>query len=126
MSGERSIDEPLSAERRRRGRLTGWLEGASTPVFVAYAIVASFGAYFCMYAFRKPFAAARFDGEMFLGGEIELKSAIIISQVLGYALSKYIGIRGNSSIADVFATLEVHPLNISRNYDRCTTRGREM
>ena len=99
MNDERPAHQAVSAaESRRRGRLTGWLEGASTPVFVAYAIVASFGAYFCMYAFRKPFAAARFDGEMFLGGEIELKSAIIISQVLGYALSKYIGIRAVSEL----------------------------
>lgn len=78
--------------------MTNWLERASTPMFVAYAIVASFGAYFCMYAFRKPFAAARFEGETFLGGQLELKSAIIISQVLGYALSKYIGIRAVSEL----------------------------
>lgn len=80
-------------DARAPGRLTGWLSCASTPAFVLYAVVASFGAYFCMYAFRKPFAAARFEGEVFLGGSVELKSAIIISQVIGYALSKYIGIR---------------------------------
>lgn len=84
---------------RAAGRLTACLERAPTPAFVIYAVVASFGTYFCMYAFRKPFAAARFDGEMFLGGAVELKSAIIISQVIGYALSKYIGIRVVSELA---------------------------
>jgi len=69
------------------------------PVFVAYAVGAAFGAYFCMYAFRKPFAAARFEGEVFLDGSLELKSAFIISQVVGYALSKYVGIKLVSELA---------------------------
>ena len=78
---------------RTPGRLSRGLASAPTPLFVAYSIMAAFGAYFCMYAFRKPFAAARFEGEFFAGGELELKSAIVISQVLGYALSKYVGIK---------------------------------
>ena len=43
--------------------LTSWLEKAPAPVFAAYAIAAAFTTYFCMYAFRKPFAAATFEGE---------------------------------------------------------------
>ena len=82
-----------SALSEEPGRISRLLARAPTPVFVAYSIVAAFGAYFCMYAFRKPFAAARFEGEFFAGGELELKSAIVISQVLGYALSKYVGIK---------------------------------
>src|SRR5690606_7215262 len=39
---------------------------------------------------RKPFAAATFEGEA-LG--MELKIALVLSQVIGYALSKFIGIR---------------------------------
>ncbi|NVB38933.1 hypothetical protein G6O69_13915 [Pseudenhygromyxa sp. WMMC2535] len=48
-----------------------------------------------MYAFRKPFAAARFEGEVLslAGLEVQLKIAFVISQVIGYALSKFIGIR---------------------------------
>ena len=75
------------------GRLTALLERAPAGFFVAYAVTASFGAYFCMYAFRKPFAAAKFEGEFFALDMLELKSAIVISQVMGYALSKYVGIR---------------------------------
>jgi hypothetical protein len=40
-------------------RLTNKLAAALRPVFVAYAVAAAFATYFCMYAFRKPFAAAR-------------------------------------------------------------------
>jgi hypothetical protein len=84
---------PTSPELRESGALTRWLERAPSPLFVGYAIVASFTTYFCMYAFRKPFAAARFEGEAFMGSFLELKSAIVISQIIGYSLSKYIGIK---------------------------------
>ncbi|MCS5638630.1 MAG: DUF5690 family protein [Myxococcota bacterium] len=75
------------------GSLTRFLDRAPSGFFVSYAVVASFGTYFCMYAFRKPFAAAKFEGESFVLDALELKSAIVISQVVGYALSKYVGIR---------------------------------
>ncbi len=77
----------------RAPRLTHWLAQAPQPVFVAFAIVAAFGTYFCMYAFRRPFAAAPFDGQRFLGGDIALKTAFVVSQILGYTASKYIGIK---------------------------------
>lgn len=48
-----------------------------------------------MYAFRKPFAAASYEGSGigFLGGEVELKTLFVVSQIIGYAISKYLGIR---------------------------------
>ncbi len=73
--------------------LTNWLARAPKPVFIAHATFAAFGTYFCMYAFRKPFAAAQFDGQHFLGGDIALKTAFVVSQILGYTASKYIGIK---------------------------------
>ncbi len=52
---------------------------------------AAFCAYFCMYAFRKPFTAATFEGlEMFGLG---LKTVLVLSQLLGYTVSKFIGIK---------------------------------
>jgi hypothetical protein len=81
------------------GRLTPWLENAPAPVFATYAIIAAFSTYFCMYAFRKPFAAAKFEGEFFLGTTVALKTAIVISQIIGYALSKYIGIKVCSEVS---------------------------
>jgi MFS family permease len=59
--------------------------------FVLNASLASFGVYFCMYAFRKPFSVATFEGlELF---NIDYKIILIIAQVLGYVLSKFIGIK---------------------------------
>lgn len=46
-----------------------------------------------MYAFRKPFAAATFAGQAPVLGHLDYKTALLIAQVLGYALSKLIGIR---------------------------------
>jgi len=88
----------MSHPLAKRGRLTPFLETVPGPVFVAYAVFAAFTTYFCMYAFRKPFAAARFEGAMFLNSAVELKTAIVISQIMGYALSKYIGIKVCSEI----------------------------
>ncbi len=44
-----------------------------------------------MYAFRKPFTAATYDGTEWLG--IGFKTILIASQVAGYTLSKFIGIK---------------------------------
>ncbi|SDE61862.1 DUF5690 family protein [Cellulophaga baltica] len=52
---------------------------------------ASFGLYFCMYAFRKPFTVATFDGLFFLG--IDYKIVLILAQVIGYMFSKFLGIK---------------------------------
>lgn len=59
--------------------------------FLGYSALASFGTYFCMYAFRKPFTVATFENMTFIG--VDYKILLIISQVLGYMLSKFIGIR---------------------------------
>ncbi|MDG2383120.1 MAG: DUF5690 family protein [Pirellulaceae bacterium] len=59
--------------------------------FSTYCIIAAFGTYFCMYAFRKPFTAGTFEG-LFLFG-VGYKTVLITSQVFGYTLSKFIGIK---------------------------------
>jgi len=56
-------------------------------------MAAGFSTYFCMYAFRKPFAAAKFDGGFFFGSDVQLKTALVISQIIGYAVSKFIGLK---------------------------------
>ncbi len=76
-----------------RGRVTTWLERAPAPVMNIYAIVVAFAAYSCVYAFRKPFTAATYDGLHFAGTQIELKTALVVSQTLGYMLAKYAGIK---------------------------------
>jgi hypothetical protein len=77
-------------------RVTRWLTHASPGLFATYAVVMAFSTYFAMYSFRKPFAAAHYSGDSF--GALDLKSALIISQLLGYALSKFIGIKVNSEM----------------------------
>jgi hypothetical protein len=72
-------------------RIAKWLRRASPAAFSTYAIAAAFSAYFCMYGFRKPFAAATFEGEHL--GEVDLKIALVISQIIGYALSKFLSIK---------------------------------
>jgi MFS family permease len=59
--------------------------------FSLYAALVSFGTYSCMYAFRKPFTSATFDGLTFLG--IDYKIWLVITQTIGYACSKFYGIR---------------------------------
>jgi Family of unknown function (DUF5690) len=55
--------------------------------FNASAVALAFGTYFCMYAFRKPFAAASYPGAPLLG--LKLKTAFVVSQIIGYTCSKY-------------------------------------
>ena len=52
--------------------------------------VAAFGTYACMYGFRKPFAAGLYVEDPFSPG---MKASLVGAQVLGYTLSKMIGIR---------------------------------
>jgi hypothetical protein len=59
--------------------------------FIVWSMVAAFGAYFCMYAFRKPFNAGTYSGYRLF--EMDYKAVLIITQVFGYMFSKFIGIK---------------------------------
>ena len=87
------MNSPALTATVPRSRLTAWLARAPDPVFTLFVIFVSFSTYFCMYAFRKPFSAASYQGLKFLGGEVDLKTAFVVSQIIGYALSKIIGIK---------------------------------
>jgi Family of unknown function (DUF5690) len=70
-----------------------WLSAASPALFTAFASLAGFATYFSMYAFRKPFAAASFgtvDGWHYA---LDFKIALVLAQLIGYAASKFIGIK---------------------------------
>lgn len=67
------------------------LARAGPAVFILTAGLVAFTAYGCVYAFRKPFTAASFSGLSILG--VQYKIALVIAQVAGYALSKFVGIR---------------------------------
>jgi hypothetical protein len=59
----------------------------------AWAVTAAFGAYFCMYAFRKPFTAADYKDWPALWGIGSYKVLLVACQVFGYTVSKFIGIK---------------------------------
>ena len=56
-----------------------------------WAVAAAFGTYFCMYAFRKPFTAASFADDSLWG--IDYKTILVTAQIIGYTISKFIGIK---------------------------------
>lgn len=72
-------------------KVTSWIQKQPNWVFSLYAIAAAFSTYACMYAYRKTFTAAGFGGYEFLG--MELKTLLIISQIIGYTFSKFLGIK---------------------------------
>jgi len=55
-----------------------------------WATCAAFSTYFCAYAFRKPFTAAQFADSQFFG--YDFKFLAVTTQVIGYSISKFIGI----------------------------------
>ncbi|MEJ8816852.1 DUF5690 family protein [Lacibacter sp. H407] len=56
-----------------------------------YLAVVVFFTYASIFAFRKPFTVATFDGLQF--GKVSYQTLLIISQVVGYMLSKFYGIK---------------------------------
>jgi MFS family permease len=71
----------------------GAASSATRPLTLLLGGLGAFGCYFAMYAFRKPFAAATYADVAGWHFAVDYKSALLIAQVLGYALSKLIGVR---------------------------------
>lgn len=63
-----------------------------------WCVIAAFGAYFCMYAFRKPFSAGTYSDVALWG--LGYKTILVTAQVMGYMVSKFLGIK---------VVAEVHP-----------------
>ncbi|MEZ6129899.1 MAG: DUF5690 family protein [Planctomycetaceae bacterium] len=63
----------------------------NTRTSTVIAALAAFSTYFCMYAFRKPFTAATFADQEFWG--LGLKTVLVLSQLCGYMVSKFIGVK---------------------------------
>ncbi len=76
----------------RPSAITQRLEKAGIGAFSAYAILAAFTTYFCMYAFRKPYGAATFCVEATDCSDT-YKITFVVAQLLGYCVSKFIGIK---------------------------------
>src|SRR5258708_1709422 len=94
MSPSPATPPPLSAAALPvGGRMTlkARLQRSPAWAFVLYVSVTSFVVYASMYGFRKAFTAASYDGVQFL--HISYKVVLVISQVMGYCLSKFYGIK---------------------------------
>jgi hypothetical protein len=52
-----------------------------------------------MYGLRKPVDTVTFAGTKFLGTQVDLKTACVLGQILGYVVSKYVGVRVCSEAA---------------------------
>lgn len=72
-------------------RIRNYVSHQPSWFFALYASLVAFLTYSCMYAFRKPFTIGEFQGLIFLG--TDYKIWLITAQVLGYTLSKFIGIK---------------------------------
>jgi hypothetical protein len=77
--------------------ITRWLRQANPLWFTLYASVSSFCLYTCIFALRKTFGVATYEGLSFAG--VDFKVWMVISQVIGYMLSKFIGIKVVSELS---------------------------
>ena len=88
LSGSAPVVNAMSLETAlARPALARWLD---RPWFLAlWCVLAAFGAYACMYGFRKPFTAGTYSDTQY---GLQLKGWLVTAQVLGYTISKFMGI----------------------------------
>src|SRR5262249_2249556 len=84
-------DSRMTEALRQPATSTSPLLARSPLALSVWAVVAAFGAYFWTYAFRKPWPAATFADATVWG--VAEKSVLVVAQVLGYMLAKFLGIR---------------------------------
>jgi hypothetical protein len=71
--------------------ITQWLQRANGFWFTLYVSGAAFCLYVCIFSLRKTFGVALYEGISVWG--IGLKSWMVVFQLIGYMLSKFIGIK---------------------------------
>jgi hypothetical protein len=76
-------------------KITAWLTTTRPIYFNLYCMVVAFSTYFCMYAFRKPFTIGAYAGTIALPflPVLDFKSVLLIAQIFGYTISKFMGIK---------------------------------
>lgn len=72
------------------------MQKASPLVVLLLSSISACCIYVCTYGFRKSFSAATFEGMVFWG--MDYKVLLVIAQVIGYAASKFIGIKFISEV----------------------------
>lgn len=71
--------------------ITRWLKNTSGFTFALYTSLAAFCCYACIFSVRKTFGAGIYQDFSFLGGDYKIW--MVISQAVGYMISKFIGIK---------------------------------
>ncbi|MGA9659034.1 MAG: DUF5690 family protein, partial [Asticcacaulis sp.] len=104
-----TIVPPSSTSVLKLSAFQRWLSTAPPFVFALYGGLVAFGAYFAMYAYRKPFAVASYADISALGFNftVDYKIALVITQVFGYALSKVIGVKFISELPGRYRALAI-------------------
>ena len=75
----------------RTSPITRWLSTTNGAWFSIYTAFSAFGLYLCVFALRKTYNVALYDEYAFAG--VGYKSWMVLFQVVGYMLSKFIGIK---------------------------------
>jgi hypothetical protein len=89
------------------GAVTRWLRTAPPAVFALYGGLAAFSTYFAMYAYRKPFSAAHYAHVAGWDFAVDFKILLVIAQVVGYALSKVIGVKVISEMPPAYRSTAI-------------------
>jgi len=74
-----------------KSKITSWLEQTNGLWFTLYVSITAFCLYTCIFALRKTFGVATYENMSVWGADF--KVWMVIFQVLGYMLSKFIGIK---------------------------------
>ena len=82
--------------------ITAWLKRTSAFNFTLYGAVASFCLYTCIFSLRKTFGVAMYEGLVY--GGIDFKVWMVTFQVIGYMISKFVGIKVVSELKSMHRT----------------------
>jgi hypothetical protein len=82
--------------------ITSWLKRTSTFNLTLYGAVCSFCLYTCIFSLRKTFGVATYAGLSYAG--IDFKVWMVTFQVIGYMISKFVGIKVVSELKAMHRT----------------------
>ncbi len=85
--------------------ITAWLRKTSALNFTLYASVSAFCLYTCIFSIRKTFGVATYEGLTYWG--IDFKVWMVTSQVIGYLISKFAGIKIVSELKAMYRTRSI-------------------
>jgi hypothetical protein len=80
-----------SSHKEEASAITRWLSTTNGAWFSLYTAGSAFGLYLCVFALRKTFNVALYEGHSYLN--VDYKVWMVLFQVVGYLLSKFIGIK---------------------------------